>query len=88
MNAKGFVIATAAAALFISGAVKARAAEQAGGKEVSCAGVNECKGHGSCAGGSGGNACAGQNACKGKGVVKMSEADCKAKGGKVVEAKH
>jgi uncharacterized membrane protein len=80
---KGILIASAAAALFLSGAVTARAEEKTGGDQVSCAGVNSCKGQGTCAGA--GNSCTGQNACKGKGVLKMSAADCKAKGGKVVE---
>ena len=80
---KGILIASAAAALFLSGAVTARAEEKTGGDQVSCTGVNACKGQGTCAGA--GNSCTGQNACKGKGVLKMSSADCKAKGGKVVE---
>ena len=44
-------------------------------------GGNECKGKGAC--GSADHSCAGQNSCKGKGWVMTSEADCKAKGGKV-----
>jgi len=82
---KGMLIAGAAAALFLSGAVQARAEEKAG-EMVNCAGINACKGQGSCAGG--GNSCAGQNSCKGKGNIKASAADCKAKGGKVVESEH
>jgi len=82
---KGMLIAGAAAALFLSGAVQARAEEKAG-EMVNCAGINACKGKGSCAGG--GNSCAGQNSCKGKGNIKASAADCKAKGGKVVESEH
>ena len=83
---KGMLIAGAAAALFLSGAVTARAEEKAGGDMVNCAGINACKGQGTCAGG--GNSCAGQNSCKGKGNVKATAADCKAKGGKVVEGGH
>ena len=83
---KGMLIAGAAAALFLSGAVQARAEEKKGGDQVMCSGVNACKGQGACAGG--GNSCAGSNACKGKGNLKMSEADCKAKGGKVAEGGH
>ena len=85
MNAKSFLIATAAATLFLSGAVTARADEKAGGDQVICDGINACKGQGSCAGA--GNACAGKNACKGQGHTKTSAADCTAKGGKIVEAK-
>ena len=84
-TSKGVLIASAAAALFLSGAVNARAEEKAGGDQVMCSGINACKGQGSCAGG--GHSCAGQNACKGQGNVKASAADCKAKGGKVVESK-
>ena len=83
---KGMLIAGAAAALFLSGAVTARAEEKKGADQVSCSGINACKGQGACAGA--GHSCGGQNACKGQGVVKTTAADCKAKGGKEVEAKH
>lgn len=79
---RGLLIAGAAATLIIGGALTARADQKAGGDVVHCAGVNACKGQGSCAGA--GNSCAGQNSCKGKGVVDMSAADCTKKGGKVV----
>jgi hypothetical protein len=84
MKGKGMILATAAAGLILAGGV-ARAAdsEKAGGDTVSCAGINACKGQGSCAGA--GNACAGQNACKGKGVSKATKEECAKKGGKVVE---
>jgi hypothetical protein len=85
MTTKGFVLATAAATLLLSGAVTARADEKAGGDQVICSGINACKGKGSCAGA--GNACAGKNACKGQGHTKTTAAECAAKGGKVVEAK-
>ena len=85
MNSKGILIATAAAALFLSGAVSARADEKAGGDQVVCDGINACKGQGSCAGA--GHACAGKNGCKGEGHTKTSAADCKAKGGTVVPEK-
>ena len=65
MNAKGLLIASAAAMLFLSGTVSARA-EEGGGDQVICDGIN---------------------ACKGQGHTKTTAADCKAKGGKVVEAK-
>ena len=80
---KGMALATAAALLFLSGAQPAQADEKAGGDQVRCAGINECKGHGSCHGA--GNSCAGENSCKGKGVVKTSKDECAKKGGKVVE---
>ena len=82
---KGIMLAGAAAALFLAGAVNARAEEKAGGEQVHCSGINSCKGQGTCAGA--GHSCGGQNACKGQGVTKTTAADCKAKGGKVVEPK-
>ena len=78
----GVLIASAAAALLLTGALSARADEKAGGDKVHCGGVNACKGQGACAGG--GHACAGKNACKGQGWADLSAADCKAKGGKEV----
>jgi hypothetical protein len=80
---KGMLIAGAAAALIMTGALTARADEGKTGGDVHCTGVNACKGQGSCAGA--GNSCAGKNACKGKGVLEMSAAECAKKGGKVVE---
>jgi hypothetical protein len=50
---------------------------------VKCLGINECKGQGGCAVPDG-HSCAGQNECKGKGWVKVSAADCTAKGGTVL----
>ena len=81
---KGMLIAGAAAALFLSGAVGARAEEKSGGDQVLCQGVNACKGQGQCAGG--GHMCGGQNSCKGKGALKMSASDCKTKGGTATPA--
>ena len=83
MSTKGILIATAAATLFLSGAGLARADEKMGGDEVRCAGINACKGQGSCAGA--GNSCQGKNACKGQGVVDTKSAEeCTKQGGKVV----
>jgi len=79
---KGILIAAAAATLLASGAVRARAEEKAGGDNVKCVGINDCKGHGSCAGA--GNSCAGKNDCKGKGVVEVPKAECQKKGGKII----
>jgi hypothetical protein len=82
---KGLLIASAAAGLILAGTFVAQAAEEKKGGEVSCAGINACKGQGACAGGSGGNSCAGKNECKGKGVSMAASADeCAKKGGKVV----
>jgi len=81
----GFLIASAAAGMILSGAVSARADEKSGG-DVYCSGINACKGTGACAGA--GHSCAGKNGCKGQGTVKSSEKDCKDKGGKVVPDPH
>jgi hypothetical protein len=84
---KGVLIASAVASLFVMNAANA---QEKGGKEsskaVKCAGVNECKGKGACAGAK--NSCAGENGCKGQGWTKLSsEKECKDKGGTVVTAK-
>ena len=84
----GLMIASAAAALVIAGAVGVKASshtEKQGGDKVMCEGVNECKGKGSCA--TAQNSCAGENACKGKGALSMTKDDCEKKGGKVSEKK-
>jgi uncharacterized membrane protein len=80
---KGALIAAAVASLFAARIAIAAEPEGATGeaKKVHCEGVNECKGHGECGGA--GHDCAGMNSCKGKGWVTLSEAECKAKGGKV-----
>ena len=86
MNAvgRGVLIASAVAGLIASGNLVAWAGDKAGGEHVRCAGINECKGHGACAGG--GHECKSQNACKGQGWVEASSAkECTDKGGKVVE---
>lgn len=79
---KGAVIVGMVASMF-SGGVALAKGDKAEGKSVKCAGVNECKGKGACAGAN--NACAGKNECKGKGVVSVAEKDCKAKGGTVAK---
>lgn len=82
---KGFLIASAVAGLIASGNLVAWAGDKAGGEGVRCAGINECKGHGACAGA--GHECKSQNACKGQGWVESSSAkECTDKGGKIVEA--
>jgi hypothetical protein len=83
MNAKSILIASTAAMLLITGAVTARADEMMSGKQVTCFGINSCKGHGSCK--TAQNDCKGKNGCKGQGNTVTSAEDCSAKGGKVVE---
>jgi uncharacterized membrane protein len=83
---KGALVAAAVAGLFVANMSLGADEKAAGGKaeagKVKCEGINSCKGTGACAGG--GHACAGKNECKGKGWVETSQADCTAKGGKVV----
>jgi hypothetical protein len=81
MTIKGAVIAASVAGMFAMGASGVASAKE-GGDDVMCSGINGCKGQGSCHGG--GHSCAGMNGCKGQGNMKVSKAECKAKGGKVV----
>ena len=84
---KGAVIAAAVGSLFASGAAQAKEKEKkASSSMVKCAGVNECKGQGSCHSAS--NACKGQNGCKGQGTTEVkNDKDCATKGGTVVAEK-
>lgn len=83
MTMKGTLIAASVASLFATaGMPTAHAADKDDGEQVVCSGINECKGHGSCAGN--GHSCAGKNGCKGQGDSKVSKKECLAKGGKVV----
>jgi hypothetical protein len=82
-STSGFVLATAAAALFAMGA--APVAHAAGAEAtVKCAGVNSCKGTSECK--TAKNECKGQNSCKGQGWVSKASADeCTKAGGSVVK---
>lgn len=82
---KGFMVASAVAALVLAGGVSAKADESKKSEAVHCSGINACKGQGSCAGAA--NACKAQNECKGQGwVEKESAKACEEAGGKVVES--
>jgi len=76
MNAKSFIIASAAAALFIAGGSGTAIAEEGDDAKVQCNGVNSCKGQSACK--TEGSSCAGHNGCKGKGFLMLSKADCEA----------
>lgn len=83
---KGLILMSAVAAMTSFAADKpVKGKEMKEVAQVSCEGVNECKGKGACGGV--GHDCAGQNECKGKGWISLSAADCKTKGGKVVADK-
>ena len=78
----GATIATAAAALFVSGVAMTVLPNAAKADGVKCVGVNSCKGHSECKTAS--NECNGLNSCKGHGWVTVKDdAACAAKGGKV-----
>ena len=86
-NTKGALIALSVAALFSARTATAESGAKDSTSDakkeakVQCTGINECKGKGECAGA--GHSCGGMNSCKGKGMVETSDANCKAKGGKV-----
>lgn len=79
----GAFVAAAVAGLMMTGKVMATDGHdhKAADGKVHCSGINECKGKSACKGAD--HACKGSNSCKGKGVIETTEADCKAKGGKV-----
>ena len=83
MSIKGMMIAASVAGMFATGAARVASAADKKGDEVTCSGINSCKGQSSCHGA--GNACAGKNGCKGQGNTKTTKAECAAKGGKVVK---
>jgi hypothetical protein len=83
MSIKGMMIAASVAGMFATGATRVASAADKKGEEVMCAGINSCKGQGSCHGA--GNACAGKNGCKGQGNTKTSKDECLSKGGKIVK---
>ena len=69
----GAALATAAAALFVTG-VPTMAADDGSTVKVKCYGANACKGQAECK--TSMNSCKGHNACKGKGFVTMDEKSC------------
>lgn len=80
----GITLATAAAALFATGALMMAPVAQAADGSVKCAGINSCKGTSECKTAS--NECKGMNSCKGHGwVTKASAKACTDAGGSVVK---
>jgi uncharacterized membrane protein len=77
---KHAMVATALAGLFATMVVPTAVSAQTEGL-VRCHGVNACKGQSACK--SATNACAGKNGCKGQGYLRLSEKECRDKGGKV-----
>jgi len=79
----GKVIAMSVAGLLVAGASSMAFAQTATkDAKVKCAGVNGCKGKGSCS--SANNGCKGQNGCKGKGWTETTAQACKDGKGTVV----
>ena len=74
MSKKSFVLASAAAALFVSGHASAESHEDEA--KVECQGVNSCKGQSACK--TAESACAGKNECAGKGFLKLTQEECDA----------
>lgn len=81
-NTSGMLLASAVAALFMSGTVMAAEEGSAQEAKVHCAGINSCKGTSECKTAT--NECKGKNACSGKGFVSTTEKECTEKGGKVI----
>lgn len=70
--------------ILASGCVKKSGEDAADAEVGECHGVNECKGTGACQGQRSDGTrygCSGGNECKGKGWLKMTEKECKEKGG-------
>jgi uncharacterized membrane protein len=84
-NTKGILLATAAAALFVSSPLLAQDAHPAAEGKVKCGGVNACKGKAECNTKADSNACKGKNECAGKGWISLTKEECETKGGNVVE---
>jgi hypothetical protein len=80
MNGKSVLLGAAVAGLCLVGAgCASNSSSEVIGK---CHGVNACKGTGDCGGKT--HACAGHNKCKGAGWKKMTQDNCKDKGGEFV----
>lgn len=79
----GFLLASAAATLFMQGPVMAADQEGAQEAKIHCGGINACKGQTECK--SATNACKGQNSCKGQGFLSTTEQECLDKGGTVMK---
>ncbi|HVN40027.1 MAG TPA: hypothetical protein VMW19_17820 [Myxococcota bacterium] len=77
------LVASAAAALFLAGVV--RAEESGSSAKIQCEGINSCKGHSECK--SARNACKGKNGCAGQGFLLLTPAECDAAKAKAAEKK-
>jgi len=85
---KSFALAAAVCSMFAASSAQAgeKMEKSKTGGPVQCAGINSCKGQGSCAGAD--NSCKGQNSCKGLGWAETKSAkECTDKGGTIVASK-
>ncbi|MGQ0594645.1 MAG: BufA2 family periplasmic bufferin-type metallophore [Gammaproteobacteria bacterium] len=83
ISAKGLMLATAAAALFASGAGVTEEAPAPGSDgKVRCKYVNRCGGKSECKTAT--NKCKRQNACAGQGMSWLTRTECEAIGGAVI----
>jgi hypothetical protein len=86
VRTRSAIVASAAAALFLSGLAGMTHSEESSTEaKVRCEGVNSCKGHSDCK--SAQNACKGKNGCGGKGFVMLTKAECDAAKAKAAEKK-
>jgi hypothetical protein len=84
-GSKSRTASSATAETPVEGAKSMPATPAPGGGKVQCLGIHECKGKSDCHV-IGSHACAGQNTCKGKGWISVPEAECQAKGGKIIQS--
>lgn len=83
IDAKRFILATAAAALFASGAGVAETGSVAeGGGKFRCKNANRCGGKSECKTAT--NQCKRQNVCAGQGMSWLTRAECEAIGGVLI----
>jgi hypothetical protein len=86
MTTNGKAIAMTVAGLLLAAAPRVgHTDDKTKEAKVKCAGINACKGKGSCHSAS--NGCGGQNGCKGKGWVEVTAKECKDQKGTVVADK-
>ncbi|MGH8509902.1 MAG: BufA2 family periplasmic bufferin-type metallophore [Gammaproteobacteria bacterium] len=84
-NTKGVLLATAAAALFVSHPILAEDIHPAAEGKVKCWGINACTGTAECNTKADLNACKGKNKCKTAGWLSKTKEECEKEGGKVTE---
>lgn len=79
----GSLIASAVAALALSGVAGAATSTLSAGDSVHCSGINSCKGTSECK--TADNECKGHNTCKGHGFISAKASKCLSKHGKIID---